>query len=77
MEITTNLVRNAGEWHCQRAREICVLTKCSQINIDPVEESPPVAEAVDPQLEQLAWAVGKLIQQQETLAAIDTAETTQ
>lgn len=43
----------------------------SQISVDPVEETPPpAAETTDPQYEQLAWAVGKMIQQQETLTAI-------
>lgn len=50
------------------------LTPLSQTASDIVEEILPAEEpAVDPQFEQLAWVVGKLLQQHDTLTALTAA----
>lgn len=51
-----------------------MLTHSSQTASDVVEDSPPAQETtIDPRYEQLAWAVGKLLQQQDALASINSA----
>lgn len=53
--------------------EADVLTRVSQTASDVVEDPPAPETTIDPRYEQLAWAVGKLLQQHETLAAMNVA----
>lgn len=51
-----------------------MLTTFSQTASDVVEDSPPAEEPiVDPQYEQLAWVVGKLLNQHDLLTALQAA----
>lgn len=69
-------VQNAGKF-VRSIRKSIALTMSSQLSADPIEETPAPAETVDPRYEQLAWAVGKTVQQQETLASVETVQTKQ
>lgn len=69
-------VQNAGKF-VRSIRKSTALTTFSQLSADPIEETAAPAETIDPRYEQLAWAVGKIIQQQETPASVETVQTKQ